>query len=123
MRQQQRIFLWLNRRQQIIQTCIRDLGKNIMTEDPLSPEFRHAICLYRLGRGNYYCNMSEMPGYGVATACCIVVGVSKSIVTNLWGEAVAEHFSKSEAQFKDKLEEMNAEWQFPCAFAAVDGSD
>ena len=65
--------------------------------------------------------ISEMTEYGVATVCSIVVEVSKSIVTNLWGEAVAKHFPKTEAQFKDKLEEMDVQWKFPCAFAAVDG--
>ena len=62
-----------------------------------------------------------MTGYGVAIVCSTVVEVSKSVVTNPWGEALAEHFPKTEAQFKDKLEEMDVQWQFSCAFAAVDG--
>ena len=173
MRQQQHILLWLNRRQQVVQTCMiscllllaeqsangrhnvgnavpvvkrirscrrlarnpgwwdlvwtsytekrfkktfrvskgtfryilskirRDLEKHTMAEDPISPECRLAVCLYRLERGDYYYTISEMTGYGVATVCSIVVEVSKSIVTNLWGEA------------------MDVQWQ-SCAFAAVD---
>ena len=91
----------------ILSKIRRDLEKHTMAEDPISHECRLAIFLYRLGRGDYYYIISEMTRYRVVTVCSIVVEVSKSIVTNLWGEAVAKHFPKTEAQFKDKLEEMD----------------
>ena len=51
-----------------------------MTEEPISPEFRLAICLYRLGRGDYLFTISEMTGYGAATCCKIVIEVSNAIL-------------------------------------------
>ena len=54
-----------------------------MTEDPVSPACRLAICLYCLGRGDYLFTISEMAGYGVATVCQIVLEVCAAIVKNL----------------------------------------
>ena len=42
-----------------------DLEKQTITEVPISPECRLAICLYRLGRGDYYYTISEMVGVGL----------------------------------------------------------
>ena len=38
----------------------------------------------------------------------------------LWPEAVKRHFPKSDEDFKEKLLDMDAEWQFP--FSDFDGS-
>ena len=73
-----------------------DIKKDVLTEDPISPECRLAICLYRLGRGDYLFTISEMTGYGVATVCQIVIEVSSAIVKNLWTDSVACHFPKNE---------------------------
>ena len=44
-----------------------DLEKETVTEIPISAEFRLAICLYRLGRGNYHYTIAEMAGIGLST--------------------------------------------------------
>ena len=38
----------------ILKSIRPDIEKNTVTEIPVSPECRLAICLYRLGRGDYY---------------------------------------------------------------------
>ena len=44
------------------------LQRQTVTEEPISPEERLGICLYRLGRGDYYYTIAEMVGRGVATS-------------------------------------------------------
>ena len=98
-----------------------DIKKDVLTEDPISPECRLAICLYRLDRGDYLFTISEMTGYGVATVCQIVIEVSSAIVKNLWTDSVACHFPKNEETLKNCMVEMDSQWQFPCCFGAIDG--
>ena len=43
------------------------LERNAINEEPVSPECRLAICLYRLSRGDYYYTIAEMTGLGVST--------------------------------------------------------
>ena len=43
------------------------LARQTLTEDPISPDKRLVICLYRLGRGDYYYTISEMVGRVVST--------------------------------------------------------
>ena len=59
-------------------------------EDPITPECRLAICLYRLGRGDYLYTVAELFGVGVSTVQSIALEVSRSIVKNLWKSAVME---------------------------------
>ena len=98
-----------------------DLEKQTITEVPISPECRLAICLYRLGRGDYYYTISEMVGVGVATVCQIVIEVCDAIVKRMWKESVGAHFPKTEDMFREKIIDMDERWQFPCSWAAVDG--
>ena len=63
-----------------------------------------------------------MVGLAESTVCQIVVQVCKAIVEELWSEAVACHFPKSDEDFKEKLLDMDAEWQFPYAFSGTDDS-
>ena len=42
------------------------LIRQTVTEEPISPALRLAICLYRLGRGDYLYTISEMSGLGVS---------------------------------------------------------
>lgn len=35
------------------------LERHTITEDPVSPECRLALCLYRLGRGDYFCTIAD----------------------------------------------------------------
>ena len=98
-----------------------DIEKDFMTEDPVSPACRLAICLYRLGRGDYLFTISEMTGYGVATVCQIVFEVCAAIVKNLWNDSVSRHFPKDVNSLKNCMIEMESQWQFPCCFGAIDG--
>ena len=58
----------------ILKSIRPDIEKNTVTEIPVSPECRLAICLYRLGRGDYLFTIAELFGLGVA------------IIRNLWTE-------------------------------------
>ena len=93
------------------------MEKQSVTEDAVPPDFRLGVCLYRLGRGDYYCTISELTGLGVSTVC----EVSQAIVENLWDNEVASHFPQNANELRRKMEEMDEEWQFTCAFAAIDG--
>ena len=98
-----------------------DLEKVQLTEDPILPECRLAICLFRLGRGDYYHTISKLTGLGTATVCNITLEVSKAIVKELWDKTVVKHFPKTQQDFEDKMALMNEERQFPYALGAVDG--
>ena len=66
--------------QNILQPIRRRLAKETINEEPVSPEERLAVCLYRLARGDYYHTISQMSGLGIATICNIVNEVSQAIV-------------------------------------------
>ena len=51
------------------------LQRQTVTEEPISPEERLGICLYRLGRGDQYYTIAEMVGRGVATVSSIVLEI------------------------------------------------
>ena len=97
------------------------LERQSITEDAISPEFRLAVCLYRLGRGDYYYTISELTGLGTSTVCEIVIEVSQALVEHFWEDEVASHFPQNTDELKRKMEEMDKEWQFTYAFAAIDG--
>ena len=71
-----------------------EITHDIINEQPVSAECRLGICLYRLGRGDYYYTISEMSGLGLSTVC---------------------------EEFKSKILDMEEMWQFPCSWGAVDG--
>lgn len=96
-------------------------GQGRFIEEPISPECRLGITLYRLARGDYYYTISEMTGYGVATVCNITKEVSEAIVKNLWKETVANTFPSSLDDFKECALDMEELWQFSLAFSALDG--
>ena len=64
------------------------LERQTVCEEPISPECRLAICLYRLGRGDYYYTISEMVGLGQSSVSTIVNEVNEAIVTCMWKECV-----------------------------------
>ena len=97
-----------------------DIEKQVMTEEPLSPEFKLAICLYRLGRGDYLPKIAEMTGLAYSTICSITIKVSEVIVNNLWQDNAEKYFPRVEAEFMDKMVEMESVWQVPCCFGAID---
>mgnify|MGYP000025959939 FL=1 len=97
------------------------LARQTVTEDPISPDKRLAICLYRLGRGDYFYTIAEMVGRGVSTVSSIVEEVSQVLVNHLWNDCVSIHFPDSTEAFKEKILDMEELWQFPCCWAAIDG--
>ena len=95
--------------------------KKIVCEDPISPEFRLAICLYLLGRGDYMYSIAEMVGLGRSTVTTIVNEVTEATVSCLWTDCVSVHMPKMEDEFKEKILDMEELWRFPFSWAAVDG--
>ena len=63
-----------------------------------------------------------MVGFAESTVCKIVIDVCNAVLENLWTNTVDKHFSKSVDDFRNKFQEMECEWQFRYAFAAIDGS-
>ena len=51
----------------ILSRIRQQLERHTVTEDPIYPELRLAICLYRLGRGDYFYTIAEMTGLVVST--------------------------------------------------------
>ena len=106
----------------ILSKIRHDIEKCVVAEEPICPEMRLAICLYKLSRGDYYYTISEMTGIGESTVIAIVNEVCQSIINNLWKDSVENLFPKTEKDFNDSLNHMECEWQFKYAFCAIDGS-
>ncbi|CAH3177635.1 unnamed protein product, partial [Porites lobata] len=64
------------------------LERDTVNEEPISPECRLAIGLYRLARGDYYYTIAEMTGLGVSSVCTICSEVTRAIVENMWEDCV-----------------------------------
>ena len=75
------------------------LARETETEDPISPELRLALCLYRLGRGDYLYTIAEMAGIGLSTVCSIVNEVCQVLVNHLWSECASSHMPKTQDDF------------------------
>ena len=97
------------------------LIRQTVTEEPLPPALRLAICLYRLGRGDYLYTIAEMSGLGVSTISSICQEVCQVLVDHLWKETVTCHMPQTEEEFKKKVLDMEEFWQFPCCWATIDG--
>ena len=89
--------------------------RETVTEEPIPAELRLALCLYRLGRGDYLYTIAEMAGQGVSTVCSIVNEVCQVHVDHLWYESVSSHMPKTREDFKKKILDMEEFWQFPCS--------
>ena len=85
-----------------------------VTEEPIMPALRLAICLYRLGRGDYFYTISEMSGLGIYTVSSICQEVRQVLVDHLWNETVSTHMPQKEEEFKQKIPYMEEFGQFPC---------
>ena len=96
------------------------LRRDTIAEEPISVEERLAVTLYRLGCGSYYHTLSEMSGIAESTICKIVPEVCSTLVNELWDEFVS--FPRTSDEYKEKLSEMDTQWQFKYAFCAIDGS-
>ena len=105
----------------LLETLKVDLLKETVAEVPIPPEIRLAVCLYRLGRGDYLHTISELTGLGTSTVCEIIVEVSSAIVSTLWQSSVAKLFPSNLLELEESMTSFEELWQFPCCFAAVDG--
>ena len=105
----------------ILSRIRNDLERQTINEDPITPECRLAICIYRLGRGDYYYTIAEMAELGALTVHEFVTQVCRLIVEHLWEECVMKRMPCTEQEFKQKMKEMNDKWQFPFCWAAIDG--
>ena len=92
----------------ILSRICHELEREAVNEDPISPECRLGICLYRLARGDYYYTISEMSGLGVSTIHGIVSQVCQSIIENLWKEFVASLMPVVEKDFEEMVHSMNS---------------
>ena len=105
----------------ILQNICPALEKQMHVEEPIFPESRLAVCLYRLGRGDYLYTISELTVLGNSTVCMIVIEVCNEIIKQLWVSAVGKLFPTTENDFKEAIIDMEQLWQFSYAFAAIDG--
>ena len=62
------------------------LARQTLIEDLISPDERLTICLYQLGREDYYYTIAELVGRGVSTVSSIVEEVSQVLVNHLWND-------------------------------------
>ena len=76
------------------------LERKTVCEDPISPECRLGLCLYRLGRGDYFYTIAEMIGLGRSTVSTVVGEVTEAIVTCMWKECITAHMPVTEEDFK-----------------------
>ena len=97
----------------ILQKIGPDLTKQTLVEEPILPELRIAICLYRLGRGDYLYTISELTALGKSTVCCIVIEVCQQIISSLWECSVEKHFPSNKEEFNEAVMDMEQLWQFP----------
>lgn len=97
------------------------LQRQTVTEEPISPEERLGICLYRLGRGDCYYTIAEMVGRGVTTVSSIVQEVCNVLVEYLWTESFSSNMPRSREDFEEKILDMEELWQLPCCWVALDG--
>ena len=105
----------------ILEHIKHDIQHDVVTEEPISPECRLGICLYRLARGDYYYTIAEMLGLGVATVCLIVKEVTEAIIANLWDLSVEQHMPKTKEDFEKRILDMEELWQFPFCWGSIDG--
>ena len=68
---------WVSKATFILNNTKHDLQHQTVTENPISPEMRLGICLYRLGRGDYNYTTEEMAGVRVSTVSAFVREVSE----------------------------------------------
>ena len=106
----------------ILENVRDDLIKKTLVEEPVAPDFRLAITIYKLSRGDYMYTIGEMCGLAVSTVSVIVSETCRVIVNTLWDESVGKLLPKSEEDFTNLIAKFGEEWQFPYVFGAIDGS-
>ena len=63
-----------------------------------------------------------MCGLQKSTVCMIANETCSIIINTFWDESVKKHFPTSGDEIQHVMGKFAEEWQFPYAFAAVDGS-
>ena len=63
-----------------------------------------------------------MCGLQKSTVYMIVNERCRVIINTFWDESIKKHFPTSEDKIRHVMGKFGEEWQFPYAFAAVDGS-
>ena len=106
----------------ILDKISNQIEKQRVVEEPISPDFRLAVTIYKLSCGDYIYTIGEMCGLAEATVCTIVSETCKVVADTVWNDTVKKHFPSSHEDFKHSMEKFGGEWQFPYAFLAVDGS-
>ena len=79
----------------ILRNIRPDIEKDFITKEPVSADCRLAICLYRLGRGDYLYTIAELFGLGVTTVHKIIEEVCEAIASNLWKLSAQSTFSNT----------------------------
>ena len=97
------------------------IRKEFVVEAPVNSDKTFATC-NRCARGDYLYTIGEMVGPVESAVYQRVVQVCTAIIEELWSKTVEIHFPKTNDEFKEKLLDMNAEWQFPYACAAINRS-
>ena len=88
------------------------ISKQTVTEDPITPEVRLAVCLCRLARGDYLHTIAELVGLGTATVSLITKEVCEALVSRLWDKYVNKNMPKDLSSLRDTMESFDREWQF-----------
>ena len=70
--------------------------KKFVTEEPIPPDFRLAVTIFRLSRGDHLFTIGEMRGLQKSTVCMIVNDSCSVIINTFWDESVKKHFPTSE---------------------------
>ncbi len=94
------------------------LAKKSVTEDPVTPELRIAICIYTLASGDH--TIAELVGLGKVTVCLIVKEVSEALVDCMWHEYVGSKMPPDINSLREVMELFDQEWQFKGCFGAID---
>ena len=105
----------------ILERLRKTLERETLCEEPISPELHLGLCLYRLGRGDYYYTLAEMVGLAPCTVSTVVHEVNEALVGCLWKDFVSAHMPVTDHDFESKILNMKEQWQFPFSWCAVDG--
>lgn len=70
----------------VLKSIRPDIEKDFVTEQPVSAKCRLAICLYRLGSGDYLYTIAELFGVGLTTVHKIIEEVLSNHQREYYGE-------------------------------------
>ena len=79
------------------------IQKKFVKEEPILPDFRLAITIFRLSRGDYLFTIGEMSGLQKSTACMIVNESCRVIINTFWDESVKKRFPTSEDEIRHAM--------------------